>query len=67
MSDFNGLNLDITVPEIADYSKTKFPVLVFIHGGAFVLGDSGAPHYDMAAIVAYSQHIGKPIIGVSIK
>ncbi|GKU08521.1 para-nitrobenzyl esterase [Fusarium langsethiae] len=67
MSDLNGLNLDITIPQEATTNKdAKLPVLVFIHGGAFILGDSGAPHYDMAASVAYSQTIGKPIIGVSI-
>jgi carboxylesterase type B len=68
MSDLKGLNLDITIPQEATTNKNaKLPVLVFIHGGAFILGDSGAPHYDMAAIVAYSQTIRKPIIGVSIK
>jgi carboxylesterase type B len=68
MSDLNGLTLDITAPELTvNDNNAKIPVLVFIHGGAFIIGDSGAPHYDMAAIVAYSQSIGKPIIGVSIK
>ncbi|KAF5641409.1 para-nitrobenzyl esterase [Fusarium sp. NRRL 52700] len=67
MSDIDGLTLDITVPEAAlKENNTKLPVLVFIHGGAFIIGDSGAPHYDMAAIVAYSQSIAKPIIGVAI-
>ncbi|EXL50330.1 hypothetical protein FOCG_08632 [Fusarium oxysporum f. sp. radicis-lycopersici 26381] len=67
MSDLNGLTLDITAPELTvNDNNAKIPVLVFIHGGAFIIGDSGAPHYDMAAIVAYSQSIGKPIIGVSI-
>ncbi|KAF5646487.1 para-nitrobenzyl esterase [Fusarium tjaetaba] len=67
MSDLDGLTLDITVPEAAlNENNAKLPVLVFIHGGAFIIGDSGAPHYEMAAIVAYSQSIGKPIIGVSI-
>jgi carboxylesterase type B len=68
MSDLEGLTLDITVPEAAlNESDAKLPVLVFVHGGAYIIGDSGAPHYDMAAIVAYSQSIGKPIVGVSIK
>ncbi|KAG5803383.1 hypothetical protein H9Q74_011872 [Fusarium xylarioides] len=67
MSDLDGLTLDITVPEATlNDNNAKLPVLVFIHGGAYIIGDSGAPHYDMAAIVAYSQSIGKPIIGVSI-
>ncbi|KLO92837.1 Uncharacterized protein LW93_3991 [Fusarium fujikuroi] len=67
MSDLDGLTLDITVPEATlNENNAKLPVLVFIHGGAFIIGDSGAPHYDMAAIVAYSKSIGKPIIGVSI-
>ncbi|KAF4943565.1 hypothetical protein FGADI_13323 [Fusarium gaditjirri] len=67
MSDLEGLTLDITVPEASlSQSNAKLPVLVFIHGGAYIIGDSGAPHYDMAAIVAYSHSIGKPIIGVSI-
>ncbi|KAI6764143.1 hypothetical protein HG530_007932 [Fusarium avenaceum] len=66
ISDLNGLNLDIIVPDVTVTEKnTRLPVLVFIHGGAFVLGDSGAPHYDMAALVAYSQSIGKPIIGIA--
>ncbi|KAF4498467.1 Para-nitrobenzyl esterase [Fusarium agapanthi] len=67
MSDLDGLTLDITVPEATvNGYNAKLPVLVFIHGGAYIIGDSGAPHYDMAAIVAYSQSIGKPIVGVSI-
>ncbi|KAF5962296.1 triacylglycerol lipase V [Fusarium bulbicola] len=67
MSDLDGLTLDITVPEATlNDNNAKLPVLVFIHGGAFIIGDSGAPHYNMAAIVAYSQSIGKPIIGVAI-
>ncbi|KAF5707176.1 para-nitrobenzyl esterase [Fusarium mundagurra] len=67
MSDLDGLTLDITVPEATvNDNYARLPVLVFIHGGAYIIGDSGAPHYDMAAIVAYSQSIGKPIIGVSI-
>ncbi|KAF5670734.1 para-nitrobenzyl esterase [Fusarium circinatum] len=67
MSDLDGLALDITVPEATlNDNNAKLPVLVFIHGGAFIIGDSGAPHYNMAAIVAYSRSIGKPIIGVAI-
>ncbi|OBS19979.1 hypothetical protein FPOA_11702 [Fusarium poae] len=67
MSDLDGLNLDITIPQEAlTNHNANLPVLVFIHGGAFIIGDSGAPHQDMAAIVAYSRSIGKPIIGVSI-
>ncbi|QPC72225.1 hypothetical protein HYE68_002977 [Fusarium pseudograminearum] len=67
VSDLNGLNLDITIPQQVSANKdAKFPVLVFIHGGAYLMGDSGAPHQDMGAFVAYSQSIGKPVVGVSI-
>ncbi|EEU35497.1 uncharacterized protein NECHADRAFT_98197 [Fusarium vanettenii 77-13-4] len=67
ISDLDSLNLNISVP-IASVGEeaAKLPVLVFIHGGGFIHGGNWAPHYDLASIVAYSQSIGKPIIGVSI-
>ena len=45
--DEDRLNLDIWTPGI---DGRKRPVLVFIHGGAFVVGRSGDPIYDGANI-----------------
>ncbi|KAF4333433.1 para-nitrobenzyl esterase [Fusarium beomiforme] len=67
ISDLDGLNLDIVVPEVAvKENHASLPVLVWIHGGGFIIGDTGLPHANLAPIVAYSQSIGKPIIGVAI-
>ncbi|KAF4333428.1 para-nitrobenzyl esterase [Fusarium beomiforme] len=67
ISDLDGLNLDIVVPEAAvKEHQASLPVLVWIHGGGYIIGDTGLPHCDLGPIVAYSQSIGKPIIGVAI-
>ncbi|KAF9774789.1 hypothetical protein IL306_007178, partial [Fusarium sp. DS 682] len=67
ISDLHGLNLDIVIPEVAvKENQARLPVLVWIHGGGFTVGDTGLPHCNLAPIVAYSQSIGNPIIGVAI-
>lgn len=68
ISDVEGLNLNITVPaEVPDSAEACLPVICFVHGGGFLFGGTWAPHYDLAAFVAFSVSIGKPVVGVSIK
>ncbi|KAK3312722.1 Alpha/Beta hydrolase protein [Apodospora peruviana] len=69
MSDVDGLNLNITTPDISTTEKAGkplFPVLVFIHGGGFGTGGNWWPQYDFGRLVKLSNDLGTPIIGVSI-
>lgn len=43
----------------------KLPVMVWIHGGSYQRGTTGAAHYNLTFIVQRSVEIGKPILGVS--
>jgi carboxylesterase type B len=65
MSGTECLNLNITVPTTK--SDEALPVLVFIHGGGFIMGSNHWPQYDMARLVKLSAELGMPIIGVNIK
>ncbi|MDO2397690.1 carboxylesterase family protein, partial [Mycobacterium avium subsp. hominissuis] len=42
------LTLNVTAPERSD--DQPLPVMVFIHGGAYMLGSSATPLYDGAAL-----------------
>lgn len=69
--ELNCLNLNISSPLIALGNAELVPVLVFIHGGAFVSGSSsiqvaGREIYDGAKLVESSTFRGKPIIVVTI-
>ena len=65
MSGTECLNLNITVSKMT--SDTPLPVLVFIHGGGFIMGSNHWPQYDMARLVKMSAERGMPIVGVNIK
>lgn len=67
ISDLDGLHLNVTVPKQSSRPQSGLPVLVFIHGGGFILGSNAWPQYDMARLVKSSANLGMPIIGVSIK
>lgn len=67
ISDLDGLNLNITIPEVQGSSDKLMPVFVFIHGGGFNIGCASWPEYDFAKIVKLSAEKGLPAIGVSIK
>lgn len=76
MSGTECLNLNITVPnivfedgagkEVRGVGK-KLPVMLFIHGGGFVMGANYWPQYDMDMLVKSSVEMGMPVIGVGIK
>lgn len=63
ISDLDSLHLNITVPSDAH----DLPVLVFVHGGGFVLGSNAWPQYDHSQLVKLSVETGLPILAVGIK
>jgi len=65
MSGTECLNLNITVPNAGN--ERLLPILLFIHGGGFIMGSNHWPQYDMARLVKLSAELGMPIIGVNIK
>lgn len=67
MSDLDGLNLNITVPTNAPKPVGGFPVMVFIHGGGFMMGGNWWPQADFAKLVELSGRLDKPVVGVNIK
>ena len=65
----NCLSLNVVRPSMATGNTSSgglLPVLVWIHGGSYQQGTTGLPQYNLTHIVARSQKIGKPILGVSI-
>lgn len=64
MSGTDCLNLNITVPDIQ--SKTLLPVMVFVHGGGFIMGANDWPQYDSSRLVKLSVELKSPIIVVNI-
>ncbi|KAF2180277.1 alpha/beta-hydrolase [Zopfia rhizophila CBS 207.26] len=61
--EFDCLNLNITAPNNAG---SGLPVIVWIHGGAFLLGSGSWPQRDASKLVRLSIDSGKPTIVVSI-
>ncbi|KAL4926378.1 carboxylesterase/lipase family protein [Aspergillus undulatus] len=59
------LTLNVVRDSSVDESSA-LPVGVWIHGGGFVMGSGADQRYNMSAIVANAQRIGKPFIGVTI-
>ncbi|KAF4456815.1 alpha beta-hydrolase [Fusarium albosuccineum] len=68
VSDVDGLSLNITVPGNVEaiINLQDLPVLVFIHGGGFILGGNWWPQYDLARFVALSIDLVRPVIAVNI-
>ncbi len=64
------LHLTLTIPKASlDRPSRKTPVLVFVHGGAFVGGNSasqvsGREMFDGADVVRHSMQLKKDIIGL---
>ncbi|KAF2454143.1 Alpha/Beta hydrolase protein [Lineolata rhizophorae] len=64
--EFGCANLVVTVPEGVEGREEGVPVMVWVHGGALVIGANSWPQYDLARLVSRSAKIGKPVIGVAI-
>ncbi|KAH7403273.1 Alpha/Beta hydrolase protein [Cadophora sp. MPI-SDFR-AT-0126] len=70
--EFECLNLSLTIPRSSlESTGKKMPVLLFIHGGAFVCGSqciqlSGREVFDGTRIVRHSIELGKDIIVATI-
>jgi carboxylesterase type B len=69
--EFKCLNLNITAPLTALQDGRNAPVLVFIHGGAFMVGSSsiqvaGREIYDGLRLVQRSIALGRPLVVVTI-
>ncbi|KAJ5903533.1 carboxylesterase [Penicillium tannophilum] len=62
-SDLDCLNMNITAPIHASYN---LPVVVFVHGGGFMIGSNAWPQYDFRRLVNLSIEEGSPIIGINI-
>lgn len=67
MSGTECLNLNITVPSLGPEAKKDLPVMVFFHGGGFIMGSNAAPHFEPSRFVKLSVEIRSPVIVVSIK
>ena len=66
MSSTTCLNLNITVPSLPNEANSVLPVMVFIHGGGFIMGANSWPHYDPARLVRMSADLGSPVIVVNV-
>ncbi len=65
MSALECLNLNITVPDLQE--KKCLPVMVFIHGGGYIMGANWWPQYDPVRFVKLSADAGMPVIAINIK
>ncbi|KAH7021886.1 Alpha/Beta hydrolase protein [Ilyonectria destructans] len=63
-AEFDCLNLNVVLPP--EDSPGPHPVMVWIHGGSFLMGASTHPAYDMVNFVSYAVKRGTPVVGVSI-
>lgn len=69
MSSTDCLNINISVPtppSTESAGNPLYPVMVFVHGGAFVYGAGSAPIYDGRKLAQISQDLEIPTIIVTI-
>ena len=64
--DEDCLNLNIWSPAGAAQAGERRPVLVWVHGGAYICGSSSQPLYDGTCLVQASQAEGTPAVVVTI-
>jgi carboxylesterase type B len=64
--EFECLNLNISVPKDALKAGKTLPVLVWIYGGAFIMGANTNRYAAIASLCKQSIEIGKPMIVVAI-
>lgn len=66
MSSTECLNLNITAPSLPSGMSIAIPVMVFVHGGGFIMGANSWPQYDPARLVRMSAKLGTPVIVVNV-
>ncbi|KAL6405278.1 hypothetical protein AUP68_12122 [Ilyonectria robusta] len=66
MDGLECLNLNISVPNLPGGSNSarQLPVLVYLHGGAFLFGSNWYPHYSQEKFVELAQRRGSAVIAV---
>lgn len=67
MSGTQCLNLNITVPDTIVGTDKKVPVMVFIHGGGYIMGANYWPQNDPSRLVGFAGELGREVIVVGIK
>ncbi|KAJ9628548.1 hypothetical protein H2203_002449 [Taxawa tesnikishii (nom. ined.)] len=69
------LNLSITLPashvpqdgsSSAQSAKKKLPVLIFLHGGAFLLGSANRPYYSATNLLHHALKRDTPVLYVAV-
>ncbi|KAF2011780.1 carboxylesteras-like protein [Aaosphaeria arxii CBS 175.79] len=63
MSDLDCLNLNITTP--TRNSEELLPVMVFVHGGGYIMGANWWPQYDCTNLVKLSIQQGTPVVAIN--
>ena len=65
MSGTECLSLNVTVPPDTSVSGV-LPVMIFIHGGGFIMGGSHWPQHDPCRLVKMSVEMDMPVVVVNI-
>ena len=64
--EFKCLNLNISIPSTVLDKRSKFPVMVWIHGGGFVAGTGNATMHDGRVLSQISLKLEEPVIVITI-
>jgi carboxylesterase type B len=64
--ELDCLNLNLAVPPHSASNSGPYPVMIYIHGGAYWFGGNFVPIYDVANLVSHSIKQDQPVIAVSI-
>ncbi|KAM0548772.1 hypothetical protein ACHAPJ_009768 [Fusarium lateritium] len=64
--DLECLNMNIVTPPADCDIPGPYPVMVWIHGGAYYFGGNYHPIFDMANFVSHGLQHGLPVVSVTI-
>ncbi|VUC33949.1 unnamed protein product [Clonostachys rosea] len=65
-SDCLSLNISAPSKPPVNASRSLYPVMIFMHGGAFVYAAGGAAIYDGRALADISRQLNEPTIIISV-
>ncbi|CAH0050690.1 unnamed protein product [Clonostachys solani] len=65
-SDCLSLNISVPSKPPVNSDQCHYPVMIFMHGGAFVYAAGGAAIYDGRALADISQQLNEPTIIISV-